>query len=85
MPKLNPLKMIGNGFMVPAQKAVAAVIPAFLEENLEDPEVRELVVIAADEYLTRTHPETKIIPKKTRRRLLRRVLDLALDEILLPA
>jgi hypothetical protein len=85
MPKLNPLKLIGNGFMVPAQKAIAAVLPDFLERDLENPEVRELIVVAADEYVTRTHPETKMIPKKMRRKLLRRALDLALDEILLPA
>ena len=53
MRTLNPLKLIGtlDAILPAVQQVIGAVLPDFLHENLNDPEVRNQIVLVADQVL----------------------------------
>jgi hypothetical protein len=54
-----------------------------MEENLKDGAVRDRIVETVDAALVQSQPEARLVPPGVRRRIIRRLLDLLLDEILL--
>ena len=82
---LNILTLLGTSrvLLTPIQEILERVIPDFLEQELRDEAVREAIVSAADQALLAELPAAAAIPEDRRRRIIRRVLDLMLDEILL--
>lgn len=87
MNDINILTLLGTSrvLLTPIQEILERVIPDFLEQELRDEAVREAIVSAADRALLAELPAAVAIPEARRRRIIRRVLDLMLDEILLPA
>jgi hypothetical protein len=83
---INILTLLGTSrvLLTPIQEILERVIPDFLEQELRDEVVREAIVSAADQALLAELPAAVAIPEARRRRIIRRVLDLMLDEILLP-
>lgn len=83
---VHPIKFLGivDGLLIPVQKVIAIVLPDFLQQDLKDPAIRDHIVVVADEVLIRQHPEAKLVPQATRRRIIRKLLDVTLDEVLLP-
>lgn len=83
---MNTLKLIGiiDSLLIPIQRAIVAVLPDFLEDQLADLETRKKIVIAADKALIKSAPEARLIPTKVRRRLIGKSLDIIIDDILLP-
>ena len=86
MSTFHPFKFIGiiDGLLIPIHRVIALVLPDFLERDLKDPKVRNQIVVLADEGLVRQYPEAKVIPKATRERLIRKLLNITLDDVLLP-
>lgn len=86
MNPLNPLKIVGivDGLLTPIQKCISLVIPGFIEENLRSPAVRKRIVLAVDKLLIKQHPEARLVPKATRQRIISKLLEIMLDDILLP-
>ena len=86
MRTLNPLKLIGtlDAILPAVQQVIGAVLPDFLHENLKDPEVRNQIVLVADQVLVKKYPQAKLIPEATRQRIIRKTLDMVLDDLLLP-
>jgi hypothetical protein len=79
------LRELSRTLLAPIQEILAATLPDFIEERLDDDDVRERIVSAVDAALVSQQPVARAIPDAVRRRIIRRLLDLALDEILLPA
>lgn len=70
--------------LAPIQQIIAATLPDFLEARLDDDAVREQIVSVVDQALVTQQPAARALPEDFRRRIIRRILDLVLDEILLP-
>jgi len=85
MPKLDLVRLVGiaDALLIPIQKVIALVLPDFLENQLDKEEVREKIVVAVDKQLISAYPEARLVPEAMRKRLIRRTLDMMLDEILL--
>jgi hypothetical protein len=86
MPAFNPLKLDGivDGLLTRIHKVIAAVLPDFIEKDPKDPAVCTQIVRVADTILVKQYPEARSVPKDTRQRIIRKVLEIMLDEILLP-
>lgn len=84
--QINGLRMVGivDSLLTPIQKLIAAILPDFIEQELDDPEVRERIVKAVDKALVSGYPEAKLIPENIRQQIIRKLLDIMLDDILLP-
>ena len=67
----------------PIQQLIRKVLPDFAEENLERPEVRERIVAAIDAALVTNYPVAGAIPASLRRRIIRKQLDMIIDDIVL--
>jgi thermitase len=67
----------------PIRLILERLLPDFTEQALRDPQTRDRVVELADAELTRQVPVARLIPKASRERLIRKTLDLVLDEIIL--
>jgi hypothetical protein len=67
----------------PIQQLIRKVLPDFAEENLERPEVRERIVAAIDTALVTNYPVAGAIPASLRRRIIRKQLDMIIDDIVL--
>lgn len=67
----------------PIQKIIQAILPGFVEADLKSPDIRDAMVLAADEALVLQNPLAGFLPTEIRRRLIRKQLDLIIDEILL--
>ena len=68
----------------PIHKAISAVLPDFIEEELAKDEVRRKIVDAADKLLIKQYPPALLIPEKVRKAIIRYLLDCILgstDEI----
>ena len=83
MPALNHRLPILATILEPVQKLINVILPDFLGQQLERPEVRETIVLTLDEALVRQYPIARLIPEKARRAFLRSQLDLVLDGLLL--
>jgi len=83
--ELNILTLLGTSrvLLTPIQEILERLIPGFLAQDLRDDAVREAIVAAADRALLAELPAALAIPEERRKRIIRRVLDLMLDEILL--
>jgi len=83
---MNPFKLLGiiDSLLVPIQNAIKLVLPDFFEEKLDSPQVRNKIVTAADLALIKAAPESRLVPKNIRKRIIRRILDVLFDEIVLP-
>ena len=68
----------------PIQKVIGAILPSFIKKDLNDPEVRNALVFAADEALIANFPAAAVIPAEPRRKLIRKQLDLIIDDVLVP-
>lgn len=84
--ELDILTLLGTSrvLLTPIQEILERLIPEFLAQDLRDDAVRETIVAAADEALLAELPAAAAIPAARRRRIIRTLLDLLLDEILLP-
>lgn len=82
----NPFTLTGlsGSFFFPIFEAIELVLPKYIKKNLKDPKVRKLIVEAADKALIVSHPELRPIPSKWRKRIIAKILDLVIDEILQP-
>lgn len=85
MDENKSLKLIGiiDALFIPIQKVISTILPDFLEEALEEDKVRESIVAATDTALLSVSPEARLIPEEMRKRIIRKSLDLILDEIVL--
>ncbi len=88
MKDMIPLKLFGTlDVLLPLiQTAITAVLPAFLEKELKDEEVRRKIVAAADDVLLAKHSYIGLVfQEKTRIRIIRKILEIMIDDILLGA
>ncbi|WP_319549568.1 hypothetical protein [Desulfogranum marinum] len=85
MDELRSLKLLGtiDALLIPIQKVISAILPDYLEEALDQDDVREAIVAAADKALLTAAPEARLVPEAMRKRIIRKSLDLILDEIVL--
>jgi hypothetical protein len=67
----------------PIQQLIRKLLPDFAEENLEKPEVREAIVMAVDTALVTNYPVAGAIPASLRRRIIRKQVDMIIDDIVL--
>lgn len=74
-----------RALLTAGQNAVAGVLPDFIEDALEEDAVRQRLVKAADTALVHTRAEARLVPEPARQRIIRRMVDLMLDEFLLPS
>ena len=72
-----------NTLLRPIQKTIRELLPDFADRNLKSKTVRAAIVSAADAALVRQFPIARIFPPETRQRLIRRQLDVVLDELVL--
>ncbi|HEX4666304.1 MAG TPA: S8 family serine peptidase [Chthoniobacterales bacterium] len=72
-----------DSLLRPIQKIIQSLLPAYAEAQLKATPTRQAFVVAADELLVRQFPLARLLPPKTRRNLIRKQLDLVIDEILL--
>lgn len=85
MPEMKtpiPLNLIAL-LLNPIQKVIQAILPDFVEKGLKSPDIRDAMVLAADEALVLQYPFVGAVPTDVRRSLIRKQLDLIIDEILL--
>ena len=81
-----PLKLFGTlDVLLPlVQTAITAVLPDFLEKELKDEEVRDMIVAAADDVLlTKNSYIGLVFREETRKRIIRKILEIMVDDILL--
>jgi hypothetical protein len=85
MKTINPLNVLGivDGLLTPIQRIISEVLPDFIQDALEDDAVRDKIVEAVDKQLIKQYPAARLIPEKRRRRIIRKILDIMLDDILL--
>ena len=67
----------------PIQQLIRKLLPDFAEEYLQKPEVRETIVAAVDTALVTNYPVAGAIPASLRRRIIRKQLDMIIDDIVL--
>jgi hypothetical protein len=82
MPDLSRLNLIQQ-LIGPIQELIHRILPDFAEENLERPEVREAIVAAVDKALVANYPMVAAIPASFRRRIIRKQVDMIIDDIIL--
>ena len=82
-PKLASRAGLAASLLGPVQKVIQLVLPDFLEKQLSAAPVRALIVVAADTALVRQFPLARLLPPEARRKLIRKQLDVVIDEILL--
>ena len=86
MKETIPLKLFGTlDVLLPlVQTAITAVLPDFLEKELKDEEVRGMIVAAADDVLlTKNSYIGLVFHEETRKRIIRKILEIMIDDILL--
>jgi serine protease len=85
MPNDPPSKRVAliNTLLGPVQRVIGELLPEFIERDLKSNRVRAAIVTAADAALVRQFPIARIFPPGTRQRLIRRQLDIVLDELVL--
>jgi hypothetical protein len=81
-PDLSRLILIEK-LIDPIQHLIRNLLPSFVEENLEKPQVREAIVVAVDTALVTNYPVAGAIPASFRRRIIRKQLDMISDDIVL--
>lgn len=67
----------------PIQKVLDLLLPDFIETALDNKATRDALTTQADKLLVRQFPLARLVPPDARQRLIRRQLDLIIDEILL--
>jgi len=72
-----------NTLLRPIQKTIRELLPDFADRNLKSKTIRAAIVSAADAALVRQFPIARIFPRETRQRLIRKQLDVVLDELVL--
>ena len=84
MPELSFLKH--DAFILclltPIQDTISLILPAFIKDQLEKDEVRERIVDEVDKNVIPTYPQAMMVPPETRRKRIRKTLDMMLDDIL---
>jgi thermitase len=80
----NPPSRAGllGSLLRPIQTVIQSLLPAYAEARLKSVSTRKTIVVAGDELLVRQFPLARVVPPKTRRDLIRKQLDLVIDEIL---
>ena len=66
----------------PIQRVIGIILPSFVKKDLNDPEVRDALVAAADAALIANFPAAATIPEQVREKLIRKQLDLIIDDLL---
>ena len=66
----------------PIQLLIGAILPGFVKKDLNDPAVRNAIVTAADTALVANQPAATAIPAEVRRKLIRKQLDLIIDDVI---
>jgi hypothetical protein len=77
--RLNLIDQLLN----PIQKLIRAILPDFIQKNLKDPEVRDAIVLAVDMALVAQFPVAAAIPAALRQSIIRKQLDIVIDDIVL--
>ena len=72
-----------NTLLRPIQKTIRELLPDFADRNLKSKTIRAAIVSATDAALVRQFPIARIFPRETRQRLIRKQLDVVLDELVL--
>jgi len=67
----------------PIQRILRTILPDFAEETLQNDATREAIVALADKALISQYPQARVIPTSIRRKIIRGVLDVMIDEVLL--
>ena len=82
---IKALKTLGEvgKLLRPIQKMISIILPDFAEKNLADTKVRGKIVDLVDAGL-KTQSGASAIPAKLRKKAIRKILDLTLDDIVLP-
>ena len=85
MPDTTPASRAGliASLLSPIQKVIQAILPNDVEEQLKAAPTRNAIVLAADYALVRQFPLARLVPPEARRQLIRKQLDIIIDEILL--
>jgi hypothetical protein len=81
---LSRLELIDQ-LLGPIQKLIRTILPDFAEKDLKDPEVREIVVAAVDKALVAQFPAAAFVPANFRQSIIRKQLDLIIDDLVLGA
>ena len=74
---------MAHSLLIPIHQVIQLVLPDFIEENLKDETVREIIVKEVDKALLKKHPAAKAVPEKVRKKLIHRALATVIDDILL--
>jgi serine protease len=69
--------------LTPIQKIIRGLLPEFIERDLKNKAIRNQMVNVADAALVRQFPIARIFPPEVRRKVIRRQLDVVLDDFLL--
>jgi hypothetical protein len=79
---LTRLELIDQ-LLEPIQKVIRTILPDFVEKDLNNPEVREIIVAAVDKALVAQFPAAAFIPANLRQSIIRKQLDMIIDDIVL--
>lgn len=80
--ELSRLKLIDQ-LLDPIQKLITGILPDFVEKDLKDPQVRDVIVDAVDKALVAQFPVAGFIPANLRQSIIRKQLDVIIDDLLL--
>jgi hypothetical protein len=79
---LSRLELVDQ-LLQPIQKLIRTILPNFVEKDLKDPEVREIIVAAVDKALVAQFPAAAFVPANLRQSIIRKQLDMIIDDIVL--
>lgn len=79
---LQPTPVIAT-LLRPIRTIIEKLLPSFAETALRDPQVRAALVQSVDAELTRQVPVARFVPPATRQAIIRKTLDMIIDDILL--
>jgi hypothetical protein len=79
---LSRLKLIDQ-LLDPIQKLIRTILPDFVEKDLKDPEVRDVIVAAVDKALVAQFPAAGFVPANLRQSIIRNQLDIIVDDFVL--
>lgn len=72
-----------RNLLQPIQVLLERLLPDFLEEDLKSLEVRQRIVTVLDSTLVREYPLARLLEADYRRQVIRKTLDLVLDDLVL--
>jgi len=76
--------IIVEAILIPIKRIISRILPDYIEENLDDPKTREIIVGAVDVILCNEFPVARLISDDFRKSTIHKLLEMMLDEMLLP-